>query len=81
MNNIPEKQSVTVDGVDYPFENLSDVAKSNIISIQFSDEQILQLQNELAISNTARNGYIRALTNELGGQIGSWYGDKNTTRR
>ena len=66
MNSVAEKRAVTVDGVDYSFENLSDVAKSQIKSIQFSEEQILQLQNELAISNTARNGYIRALTNEIG---------------
>ena len=71
MNSVPEKQAVTLDGVDYHFENLSDVAKSQLKNIQFSDEQISQLQNELAISNTARNGYIRALTNELGDQVGN----------
>ena len=71
MNSVPEKRTVTVDGVDYTFENLSDVAKSQIINIQFSDEQISQLQNELAISNTARNGYMRALTSELGDQTGN----------
>lgn len=65
MNSVPEKRAVTLDGVDYHSENLSDVAKSQIKNIQFSDEQILQLQNELAISNTARNGYVRALTKEL----------------
>ena len=71
MNSVPEKRTVTVDGVDYTFENLYDVAKSQIINIQFSDEQISQLQNELAISNTARNGYIRALKNELSDQTGN----------
>ena len=71
MYIVPEKKAVTVNGVDYPFDNLSDVAKSQIKNIQFSDEQISQLQNELAISNTARNGYIRALTNELGDQVGN----------
>lgn len=71
MNSVPEKRAVTLDGVDYHSENLSDVAKSQIKNIQFSDEQILQLQNELAISNTARKGYIRALTSELGDRIGN----------
>ena len=71
MNSVPEKQAVTLDGVDYHFENLSDVAKSQLKNIQFSDEQISQLQNELAISNTARKGYIRALTSELGDRIGN----------
>ena len=71
MNSVSEKPAITIDGVEYPLEKLSDVAKSQVKNIQFSDEQILQLQNELAISNTARNGYIRALTNELSDQIGT----------
>ena len=80
MNIVPEKRVVTVNGVDYPFDNLSDVAKSQIENIEFSDEQISQLQNELAISNTARNGYIRSLTNQLGDRIGNWYGEETKTR-
>jgi hypothetical protein len=71
MNSVPEKRAVTIDDVDYPFEDLSDVAISQIKNIQFSEEQILQLQNELAISNTARNGYIRALTKELSDKDGN----------
>ena len=70
MNGVPEKRAVTIDDVDYSFEDLSDVAISQIKNIQFSEEQILQLQNELAISNTARNGYIRALTKELSDKDG-----------
>ena len=45
MNSVPEKRAVTIDDVDYSFEDLSDVAISQIKNIQFSEEQILQLQN------------------------------------
>jgi hypothetical protein len=57
--------TVSVDGVDYAIEGLSDRAKSQIANIQFSDNQILQLKNEWAISNTARIGYLNALQSEL----------------
>jgi hypothetical protein len=66
MSNISERPATTIDGVDYFIGDLSDNAKSQVQHIQFSEAQILQLQNELAISNTARNGYIKALKTELG---------------
>jgi hypothetical protein len=65
MADTPEASRLNIDGVDYDIESLSEVAKSQIINITFSDEQILQLQNELAVSNTARNGYLKALRAEL----------------
>jgi hypothetical protein len=65
MNEITENAKITIDGVVYPMENLSDNAKFQITNIKFSDEQILQLQNEWAISNTARTGYIRAFKAEF----------------
>ena len=65
MGDITEDAKIKVDGMDYFLEDLSDDAKLQIANIQFSDQQILQLQNELAISNTARTGYLRALKAEL----------------
>ena len=65
MNDITENAKITIEGVEYSMENLSDNAKSQIVSINFSDERILQLQNEVAISNTARTGYLRALKADL----------------
>jgi hypothetical protein len=65
MNDITENPKITIDGVDYARDDLSDAANSQITSIQFTDGQILQLQNELAISTTARTGYLRALKAEL----------------
>ena len=62
--SVKESNSVNVDGVDYSLDNLSDYAKSQIASIQFSDRQMLELRNELAISTTARAGYLKALRTE-----------------
>ena len=73
MNENIKDKKLTIDGVDYFMDDLSDVAKSQIANIQFSDQQILQRQNELAISNTARVGYLKELKVELEqvGKVGS----------
>jgi hypothetical protein len=65
MDELATNNSVKIDGVDYIIDGLSEYAKSQIENIRFSDEQILQLQNELAISNTARAGYLRILNSGL----------------
>lgn len=60
-----DKPSITVDGVDYALDSLSDNAKAQLANIQFVDAQIQQLNNEWAVSDTARIGYTNALKNEL----------------
>jgi hypothetical protein len=65
MADITENTKIMIDNVEYDTAGLSDDAKTKIANIQFSERQILQLQNELAISNTARNGYLKALKVEL----------------
>jgi hypothetical protein len=44
---------------------MSDAAKAQLSNIQFVDHQVRQLQNEWAISDTARLGYQAALKREL----------------
>ena len=56
---------ITVDGVEYNINEMSDAAKAQLSNIQFVDDQIRQLQNEWAISDTARLGYQAALKGEL----------------
>ena len=60
-----DKPTITVDGVDYALDSLSDNAKAQLANIQFVDAQIQQLNNEWAVSDTARIGYTNALKNEL----------------
>tara|TARA_B110000503_G_C7161520_1_gene419885 strand:+ start:2287 stop:2538 length:252 start_codon:yes stop_codon:yes gene_type:complete len=56
---------VTLDNVDYKISELSSNAKTQLSNIQFVDRQIRQLQNEWAVSDTARLGYQAALKGEL----------------
>ena len=58
-------EMVTIDGIEYKLDDLSDNAKAQITNIQFVDLQLQQLSNELAVSDTARIGYTSALKNEL----------------
>ena len=56
---------ITVDGVEYNINEMSDAAKAQLSNMQFVDHQVRQLQNEWAISDTARLGYQAALKGEL----------------
>ena len=57
--------TITIDGKEYAPDELSDNAKEQIASMKIADERIAQLQSELAIAQTARNAYARALADEL----------------
>ena len=57
--------TVSIDGKDYVLDELSNEAKEQIASLQFVEQQIQQLQNECAISDTARIGYSNAIKKEV----------------
>ena len=56
---------IKIDDVEYKLDTLSEEAKAQIASIQFVDAQLQQLNNELAVADTARIGYTNALQVEL----------------
>ena len=56
---------ITIDDDEYKISEMSDAAKAQLANIQFVDGQIRQLQNEWAVSDTARIGYQAALKGEL----------------
>ena len=58
-------QKVTIDGVDYDLNDMSDSAKEQLANIQFVDGRLQQLNNEWAVSDTARIGYTNAIKAEL----------------
>ena len=60
-----DSQTVKLDDIEYSLDDLSENAKAQIVNIQFVDNQIQQLKNELAVADTARIGYTNALKNEL----------------
>ena len=58
-------QNITIDGVEYDLDKLSDAAKSHINSLQLAEQKMAQLRTELAMIQTARNAYAEALKTEL----------------
>lgn len=60
-----DEPKITIDGNDYLLSSLSESAKSQVANIQFVDAQLQQLNNEWAVSDTARIGYTNALKNEF----------------
>ena len=56
--------TVNIDGKDYNLDKMSEDAKAQLASIKFVDIMLQQLQNEWAVSDTARLGYTKALQNE-----------------
>lgn len=67
MSKKSEKKSekVTIDGKDYLLDELTDSAKAHLVNLQFVDTQVQQLNNELAVADTARIAYTNALQKEL----------------
>jgi hypothetical protein len=59
---------ITIDGKEYDTDQLSTEAKNQLISIQFTDRKIQELNLELAALQTARNAYAKALTDMLNQQ-------------
>ena len=56
---------ITVDGIEYNTEDLSDNGKAQLASLQFLEVQMSKLQNEITVFQTAKNAYISALKAEL----------------
>lgn len=58
-------QKITIDDVEYNLDDLSDDAKAQLLNLQFVETQLQQLNNEWAVSDTARIGYTNALKAEI----------------
>jgi len=56
---------ITVEGIEYNTEDLSENGKAQVASLQFLEVQMNKLQSEIAVYQTARNSYISALKAEL----------------
>ncbi len=56
---------VTIDGQEYSLDQLSEEAKANFASLKLVDQKIAEKQQELAILQTARNAYGKALNTHL----------------
>ena len=58
-------QKITIDGVEYALNDLSNDAKSQLMNLRVTDQEIARLQTQLAIAQTARAAYARALSAAL----------------
>jgi hypothetical protein len=56
---------ITIDGIEYNTEDLTDNGKAQLASLQFLEAQMSKLQSEIAVYQTARNLYMQALKNDV----------------
>jgi hypothetical protein len=57
--------TITIDNKQYDTDTLSDDAKKQLQAIQVTDQEIQRLNIQLAIAQTARNAYAKALSELL----------------
>jgi hypothetical protein len=57
--------TIKIDNNEYDLDTLSDGAKSQLQMLQITDQEIVRLNAQLAIAQTARNAYARALQEAL----------------
>ena len=58
-------KTITIDDKEYVLEDLSEAARAQLISLQITDQEIIRLQQQQNIAQTARNAYAQALSAEL----------------
>lgn len=57
--------TIKIDNKEYKLEDLSDEVKAKIASLQVADQKINQLNQELALVQTARNAYSNVVGSNL----------------
>lgn len=60
-----KQQTVTIDGTEYQVADLSENAQNQVVNLRVTDAEIAKLNQQLAIYQTARTAYARALAAEL----------------
>jgi len=61
-------QYVTINGTSYASDKLSDAAKMQAVNVQVVDAELVRLQQQIAIAQTARNTYVSALIEAVKGK-------------
>ena len=57
--------NVNIDGKDYEFDDLSDQAKAQLVSLQFVQGELKRLEAQIAVYKTAEVGYMRELKDQI----------------
>ena len=63
---------ITIDGIEYNTEDLTDNGKAQLASLQFLEVQMNKLKAEIAVYQTARIAYIQALKNDVEKTDADW---------
>jgi len=58
-------ENITIDGKQYELGALPEAVRHQVANLQATDGEIARLQMQLAIAQTARNAYVRALQDEM----------------
>ena len=56
---------ITIDDKEYDLDKLSEDAKAQLASLQFVDAELQRLTARIAVLQTARNAYSKALNEAL----------------
>lgn len=59
------ENTLTIDGKEYRINDLSDEAKQQLANLRVTDQEIERLQIQMAITQTARAAYAKALAEAL----------------
>lgn len=59
-------ESITLNGTTYTVADLSEAARSQVQNIQIAEAELLRLQQQMGIIQTARNAYVNALSMAIG---------------
>lgn len=57
--------TVTIDGREYTLESLGEQGREQFHNLRVTDQELLRLQHQQAITQTARNTYARLLAKVL----------------
>ena len=56
-----QEKMLKIDGKDYPVDSLTEEAKNQLMNLRVADQKVAALQQDLAMLQTARNTYAKAL--------------------
>jgi hypothetical protein len=70
------QQQLEFEGYEYSFDSLSNNAKGILVKMNFAKQKIVELKDNSAVLNKAKNGYIEDLKNQIvSGKLGVDLGD------
>lgn len=67
MAETENKNTITIEGKEYIFDDLPENARNLVMNIRMADQEIMRARSQLAIAQTARQAYGQGLKQELEG--------------